>query len=168
MVCLGLVATLGLGACGGGSGGSGGSGSRNRANAVETPLLKTTWQLSGIYLNPADPGALPQDAAGTVEIVFGQSTIAGISACGPIRGQVEYLIENQPARPEEATAIRFQEMDFSITDAENCIGGRAYVQEKIRTLLSGDFLIQRPGADSLALTAATTNIDAPVLRWVSR
>lgn len=127
-------------------------------------VVGSHWQVVGIFADPAEPGGLPQDAAGTARFVFGPDTVSASTGCENLKGAARFTKEGDPSNPEDADAVAFGALSSTPAE-EECLGGRAHVDRQLDALLnSGEFGLSRPSDSELRLIARSQEIDPPVIR----
>lgn len=130
-----------------------------------TPVSGPTWQVTGIFMSEAEPGALPADAAGRAVLAFGDGTVTGNSGCGPIQGAVRFSRDGESASPTDADQVTFEQV--TITERKGCEGGRKHVHDQLDELLQGPYRLQYISDSELSLTRDDGAIDSPIIRLTS-
>lgn len=126
------------------------------------------WQVTDIYLEPGEPSSIPPDAAGTVGLLFGESTATGSTGCAPLQARVGYHDAGETVPAVEATTVVFEQVEFGPTE-EDCAGSDAWSHDKMTRLLESgaEFDLSMSTPTELVLTRQGEAVDRPSLRLVA-
>lgn len=107
-------------------------------------LQGPTWQVTGVYTDPANPGALPDAAAGRAELIFGESTLTGSTGCARIAASA---VGNKDAATVEITDLHIED------PGPYCVGATRHVHDQLADILAGNFKVTFPSDTEAVLTA---------------
>lgn len=138
------------------------------AAGEQVPVVGPLWAATDYYVAAGEPSALPQTVAGTVNVVFGESSAAGSTGCAQFQADVTFLADGEPARAADADELTVDAIDVRDVGAE-CAGSSRRIHEDLQEFYSpGSSLeITRPGESELVLTVSGAGIDPPTLRFAA-
>ncbi|AGF73404.1 META domain-containing protein [Corynebacterium halotolerans] len=131
----------------------------------ETAVAGSTWQITGLWTTPEDPGMLPDAAAGRAQLIFGEATVTGSTGCAPIQGTVSFTRGGDPSRAREADAVTFEAVEIEVPD-DSCQGTVRSVHEDLTDLLAPEtaYDLRHESEVELVLTRQGELVDRPVIR----
>lgn len=118
------------------------------------PLIGPTWQVTGVFTDPATPGGVTSDA----ELIFGRATLTGTTGCARFNARAHY---DTDADTIEVTRLTMDEPD------PQCAGVARHVHDQLAGILEGTFDVSHPSDTEVVLTKAGDGPDRPAIHAVS-
>lgn len=159
-----LLSGLALTACGGPEVDEN-AGAEAIAAGDEAPIVGPLWTATNYYTSADEPSALPQTVAGTVNLVFGESSAAGSTGCAEFQADVTFFAGDKETRAEAADHVVIDDIKFRDVGIECSASSREIHDDLVEFFApEADLGLLRRGATELVVTADTKAVDSPSLR----
>lgn len=136
--------------------------------AQNSRIVGGSWQISDLYVDPETPSVVPESIRGQASMVFGETSVVGNTGCAPFQGSVTFTQEGEASRADDADRISFDDVRFQDPDPATCIGQAVYVDQQLRDLLTGDFMVSAPEDFELLLTRDAAEVNPPAIGLSSK
>lgn len=144
------------------------AGAEALAAGETVPVTGPLWTATDYFTSRDEPSALPQTVAGTVNLVFGDSSAAGSTGCAEFQAEITFLSGDEESTADKADAVVFDDTEFRDVGDECAASSRVVHEDLVEFYSSGARLeLSRRGTTELVLTSTKQSVDAPSLRFAA-